>query len=314
MYKRQAYTSYAVFYKDWEVSKDETYWQFGVAALCLAGVIVFFSLAIFRKLFYEAFLFLHIVLGALFFYTCWEHVVEISGIEWIYAAIAIWIFDRLIRIIRVSYFGFPKASLQLIGDDIIRVTVKKPALLWKAKPGQYVFVSFLHPLYFWQSHPFTVLDSIINDGELVIILKEKKGVTRLVKKYVYRNGGKTSMRLAIEGPYGCSSPVNYYDNILLLTGGTGLPGPIAHAIELGKSSAAAGKQFVKLVVTIRGFDVLEAYKPELMCLKDLHIQLHVYNTMQTPVLTPSDSLDISQQDEKSDEKGTACLLYTSRCV
>lgn len=132
----------------------------------------------------------------------------------------------------MSYFGFPKATLQLIGDDLIRLTVKKPARLWKAQPGQYVFVSFLHPFYFWQSHPFTVLDSVSKEGELVIILKEKKGVTKLVKRYISRNGGSASMRLAIEGPYGSSSPVHHYDNVLLLTGGTGLPGPIAHAIKL----------------------------------------------------------------------------------
>ncbi|CAI4809207.1 BBM_1a_G0052070.mRNA.1.CDS.1 [Saccharomyces cerevisiae] len=259
-----AYTSYSVFYKDWAASKEETYWQFGVAALCI---------------------------------------VELSGIEWIYAAIAIWTIDRLIRIVRLSYFGFPKASLQLVGDDIIRVTVKRPVRLWKAKPGQYVFVSFPHPLYFWQSHPFTVSDSIIKDGELTIILKEKKGVTKLVKKYVCCNGGKASMRLAIEGPYGSSSPVNNYDNVLLLTGGTGLPGPIAHAIKLGKTSAATGKQFIKLVIAVRGFNVLEAYKPELMCLEELNVQLHIYNTMEVPALTPNDSLEISQQDEKADGKG-----------
>ncbi|AJP39833.1 Fre2p [Saccharomyces cerevisiae YJM1078] len=299
-----AYTSYTVANKTWATSKNRLYWQFGVAALCLAGTMVFFSFAVFRKYFYEAFLFLHIVLGAMFFYACWEHVVSLSGIEWIYTAIAIWIVDRIIRIIKASYFGFPKASLQLIGDDLIRLTVKKPARPWRAKPGQYVFVSFLHPLYFWQSHPFTVLDSVSKNGELVIILKEKKGVTRLVKKYVCRNGGKTSMRLAIEGPYGSSSPVNNYNNVLLLTGGTGLPGPIAHAIKLGKTSAAAGKQSVKLVIAVRGFDVLEAYKQELICLKDLNVQLHIYNTMQVPLLTSNDSLDITQQDEKADEKGT----------
>ncbi|CAI7473657.1 BTE_collapsed_G0053430.mRNA.1.CDS.1 [Saccharomyces cerevisiae] len=153
------------------------------------------------------------------------------------------------------------------------------------------------------SHPFTVLDSIIKDGELTIILKEKKGVTKLVKKYVCCNGGKAFMRLAIEGPYGSSSPVNNYDNVLLLTGGTGLPGPIAHAIKLGKTSAATGKQFIKLVIAVRGFNVLEAYKPELMCLEDLNVQLHIYNTMEVPALTPNDSLEISQQDEKADGKG-----------
>lgn len=295
-----AYTSYSIMYKSYERRKNAIYWQFGVAATCIAAMMVFFSFAVFRKYFYEAFLFLHIVLGALFFYACWEHVSELSGIEWIYAAMAIWILDRVIRAIRLFYFGFPKAELQLIGDDLIKIRVAKPARYWKAKPGHYVFVSFLRPLYFWQSHPFTVMDSVVNEGELIIILKEKKGVTRLLKKFLQKSGGSASMRLAIEGPYGSSAPVHKYDNVLLLTGGTGLPGPIAHAIELGKTSAKSGKQFVNLVIVGRGFAVLEAYRSELLLLKDLNVQVDIYDTMKASSESESDSSK-SQKDEKVQE-------------
>lgn len=292
-----AYTSYTMMAKSYERQKKATYWQFGVAATCLASMMVFFSFAVFRKYFYEAFLFLHIVLGALFFYACWEHVSELRGIEWIYAAMAIWILDRVIRIIRLFYFGFPKAELKLMGDDLIRIKVAKPERYWKAKAGHYVFVSFLRPLYFWQSHPFTVMDSVVNEGELIMILKEKKGVTRLLKKFLQNSGGSASMRLAIEGPYGSSAPVHKFENVLLLTGGTGLPGPIAHAIELGKTSAKSGKQFVNLVIAVRGFDVLEAYKPELLLLKDLNVQVDIYDTMKVLCESENDSSK-SQKDEK----------------
>ncbi|CCE92244.1 ferric-chelate reductase TDEL_0D06600 [Torulaspora delbrueckii] len=273
-----AYTNYTLLSQTYKRRKTRTYWKFGIAATILAAGLMLTSVAAFRRHYYETFLFMHIVLGALFFYACWQHVMTISGIEWVYAAIAIWVVDRLVRIVRLCFLGFPKAQITLIGEDLIRVTVPKSAKFWKAKPGQYVFLSFLHPLCFWQSHPFTVMDSCSKEDELVIIFKEKKGVTRVLKKYLARNNGKASMRVAVEGPYGHSSPVQRFDNVLLLTGGSGWPGPIAHAINLGKSSAASGKSNVQLVAAVKGFDTLEAYMPELTVLKNLNVDLHLYNT------------------------------------
>ena len=292
-----AFTYYFVFNKRWDAARLVTYWKFGVAATCLGGIIVFFSFGVFRRHFYETFLLLHIVLSALFLYACWEHVTSIGSIEWVYAAIAIWGVDRIVRIVRIALLGFPKADLKLVGSDFIRVTITKQKKLWKAKPGQYVFVSFLHPLCFWQSHPFTVMDSCVKDGELVIILKAKKGVTKLVKNYVERKGGKTSMRLAIEGPYGSRSSAHRFNNVLLLAGGTGLPGPIAHAIELGKTTAASGKNFVQLVIAVRGFDMLNACKQELMALKDLNVQVHIYNSKQEATPDGAVSLNSIKNDE-----------------
>lgn len=96
-------------------------------------MLIFFSIAAFRRHYYETFMALHIVFAALFLYTCWEHVTNFSGIEWIYAAIAIWGVDRIVRITRIALLGFPKADLQLVGSDLVRVTVKKPKKFWKAK-------------------------------------------------------------------------------------------------------------------------------------------------------------------------------------
>lgn len=273
-----AYTHYTILYKTYDAAKFRTYWRFGVAATVLAAGLLFTSFAVFRRYFYETFLITHIVLAALFFYACWEHVMELSGIEWLYAAIALWVVDRLVRIIRLCFLGFPKCNLKLVGADLIRVTVPKSSSFWCAKPGQYVFLSFLHPLCFWQSHPFTVMDSCSKENELVIIFKEKKGVTKLLRKHLARNNGEVLMRLAIEGPYGHSSPAHRFDNVLLLTAGTGLPGPIAHAINLGKTTAENGRQNVELVAAVKGLDALEAYMPELMVLRDLNVNVHLYDT------------------------------------
>ncbi|EHN00422.1 Fre4p [Saccharomyces cerevisiae x Saccharomyces kudriavzevii VIN7] len=296
------FTNYYLYYKKWDTVKFRIYWQFGIAATCIAGMMIFFSIAAFRRHCYETFMVLHIVFAALFFYTCWEHVTSFSGIEWIYAAIAIWGVDRIVRIVRIALLGFPKADLQIVGPDLVRVTVNKPENFWKAKSGQYVFISFLRPLCFWQSHPFTVMDSCVKDGELVIILKAKKGVTKLVKRFVERKGGRASMRLAIEGPYGSKSSAHRFDNVLLLAGGSGLPGPIAHAIELGKTTAASGKNFVQLVIAVRGFDMLTACKNELMVLKDLNVHVHIYNSKQEPVLAEKTSPNQIKNSEETAEK------------
>lgn len=286
-----AYTHYVIIQKTYSSSLSETYWRFGVVALVFAGVLTFTSFAYFRRHFYETFLILHIIFGALFFYACWEHVMILSGIEWVYAAIALWCVDRLVRVIRLFFFGFPKANVRVIGSDLVRVDIQKTSKLWHAKPGQYVFVYFLHPRFFWQSHPFTVMDSCSKDGQLTIIFREKAGVTKYMRNVLAKNNDEMQLRVAIEGPYGTASPAHHFDNILLLTGGVGLPGPVYHAIELGKTCAASGKKKVQLVAAVKGIDALEAFKPELMVLKDLPIDVHIFDTSKKALPQKSTTSD-----------------------
>lgn len=295
-----AYTKYTILYKTYERLHKRAYWKFGIAATLLSAGMVITSFAVFRRYCYEAFILTHIVLAALFFYTCWEHVMDFSGIEWVYAALAIWIVDRLVRVIRISFTGLPKAQLKLVGSDLIRVTIPKASSFWQAKPGQYVFLSFLHPLCFWQSHPFTVMDSCSKDGEIVVIFKHKKGITRMLRNHLDRHNGEVSMRLAVEGPYGHSSPAQRFDNVLLLAAGTGLPGPIAHAISLGKTSAANGKAQVQLVAAVKGLDMLKAYMPELMVLKDLNVDLQIYDTQPRSTRSVTEA-STEKEDEPADK-------------
>lgn len=293
-----AYTRFVILRGTYARVIKRVYWRFGIVALVFGGAILLTSFAYCRRHYYESFLLIHIVLGALFFYACWQHVLTISGIEWIYAAIALWCFDRLVRIIRICSFGFPTAKLRLVSEDLVRVTIPKSSKIWKAKPGQYVFISFLHPWCFWQSHPFTVMDSCSEEGELTIIFKEKKGVTKYLKKYLATNNGEVSMRVAVEGPYGHSSPLHRFDNVLLLSGGIGLPGPMHHAIDLGKTCAASGKKKIQLVATTKGFKALEAFKPELAVLKNKTIDVYIYDTSKLPPLENS-STSTSDEDQNA---------------
>lgn len=58
---------------------------------------------------------------------------------------------------------------------------------------------------------------------------------------------------------------------------------------------------MKLAIAVRGFDVLEAYKPELMCLRELNVQLHIYNTMKAPPSNACDTSIVPRSEEGKEE-------------
>ena len=82
-------------------------------------------------------------------------------------SIAIWAADRTIRLGRLVSFGLPVADVALLSDDTIRVSVSKPNH-WTAAPGGHAFVQFLRPTIFWQSHPFTFIET--PDGNSIVFI------------------------------------------------------------------------------------------------------------------------------------------------
>ena len=144
---------------------------------------------------------------------------------------AICIFEGITRVLRLTAFRFPVAKFQIVLEDMIVITVPNPHRHWSCKPGQYAFAYFMDPVIFWQSHPFTVMSS---EREVVIVIKAKKGSTKFLLNKVMCAGGRLNMRISLEGRYGSSAPTNRYDNILFLTGGSSIPGPLVYAIDMAK--------------------------------------------------------------------------------
>lgn len=155
-----------ILYKDmgiYNVQATLDYWAWGVAATVLGCVTLFVSALYVRQRWYELFLLAHIVIAVIIIVGCWYHVVlrfppDGSGFTtWLYAAIAVWAFDRVARLARIIKNGVRRAKVTEIGDGYVRVDI--PGVRWGASPGRHVYVHFptVNPLRPWESHPFSVL-------------------------------------------------------------------------------------------------------------------------------------------------------------
>ena len=289
-----------------EVAEEsaETYVVWGIVATFCGVLICFQSLLILRRHFYEAFLIIHILLAAFFIIGAWYHVYELGYIQIMYATIAVWAVDRLVRIILVVYFGFPKAEISLFSDDTLKVNVPKPAR-WKAIPGGHAYVYFMHLYQFWQSHPFTYNELATH---VTFFCKVKTGVTKSLYKHLMKTPGKsTSMRVGVEGPYGESHPVKHHSDVVFVAAGSGIPGLYSEFEHLHKS--ADGKQKLKLKWVIREIKSLAWMYHEFQKFRHSNAEITVYVTRPDLIGGTSElesllGSDGSSSEEKRSEKDT----------
>lgn len=292
-----SYSLFAIINHAFKISNKQLYWKFGIASITVLCVLLVLSLGIVRKRHYEFFLYTHIILALLFFYCCWQHVKIFNGWkEWIVVSLLIWGLEKLFRIWNILQFRFPKATLINLNtsnnphDEMFKVIIPKYNRRWHSKPGQYCFIYFLHPLVFWQCHPFTIID----EGEkCVLVIKPKNGLTRFIYNHILQSlNGKLQLRVAIEGPYGPSNlHLDKFDHLLLLSGGTGLPGPLDHAIKLSRNPDKP--KSIDLIMAIKNPSFLNGYKSEILELKNSrsHVNVQVYLTQKTAVTKAANARD-----------------------
>ncbi|CCH41325.1 Ferric reductase transmembrane component [Wickerhamomyces ciferrii] len=291
------WTSYAVNRGYLKSYYSETYWKWGVVATILGAFILIQAFHCFRNMSYEVFLVTHIILAILFIVGCWWHCYDMGWLEWIYASWAVWIFDRVLRVIRMCIFGFRNAEIELISDDTFKVSVKH-GKLFAPFPGSYAYVYFITPTMFWQSHPFTIIDSAIEKDVTTIYIKTKAGITKRINKQLSKiPGNKKTIRVSIEGPYGHRAPMEKYDTALLLAGGNGIPGPYYHAIDLAKRESST-KQQIKLGWVIRNPEAILWFHDELKALQHTNIQTEIYITGKMP----TDCSESLEKNISTDEK------------
>lgn len=252
-----------------------SYVKWGVMSLTTGSIMLVQGMLYLRRKWYELFLFCHIVLAAVFVGGAWSHTNTIGYVWLYYAATAVWIFDRTVRVGRLLAFGFPKSEIVLVGDETVKVTVPKPKY-WKAIPGGHAFVHFLNPKYFWQSHPFTFTQS--EDGTKIIFhCKIKGGITHSLCKQLMTTPGKVGqLRVAIEGPYGESTPAKKYDSAVFIAGGNGIPGVYSEVCDLAKSNN--DNQKLKLIWIIREYKSLQWFYDEVIALKGTKVEASIYVT------------------------------------
>ncbi|KAJ4982878.1 ferric-chelate reductase [Stagonosporopsis vannaccii] len=250
------------------VESKKPYWLWGIVGTVLSCAMLIFSMLWFRRKSYEVFLISHILMAVFVLAGCWYHVILKWGYNfydnWLYAAMAVWGFDRLMRLLRVLRHGIKRAAVRDIGENHVRVDI--PDIRWAGRPSSIAFVYFpaLIKLRPWENHPFSVnatslfhtrnyallpttsssagnSSSSAPDSEKsldeVIVLSDSTltttaGITLVVKK----SSGltrllKSNERLLalVDGPYSRNSGTTMLaaDHLLLIGGGIGITGLIS---------------------------------------------------------------------------------------
>jgi hypothetical protein len=246
----------------------QKYWIWGIVATLLAVILTFGSGLFVRKFAYEFFLIQHIVLSVVIILAMWYHVTDLYAFlggyqDWLIAISAIWMFDRLGRLLRIAMVGAQRARVTSISDEYVRIDI--PNIRWGAEPGKHVYVYFptLHPLRPWENHPFSILQTALvqpahahagsdahsqssaerSDEQHDVEKKQqaKQSTKSLVHTrpdigltlYVRKGTGATkhlaahdSLLTFVEGPYPNNSTreVLCADRLLLISGGIGITG------------------------------------------------------------------------------------------
>jgi len=191
--------------------------------------------------------------------------------------VAVWVFDRAVRIGRLVVFGCPKSEVILLADETLKVIVPKPSY-WRSVPGGHAFIHFMRPSCFWQSHPFTFTCSE-KDNKIVLYCKVKGGVTHGLYQYLASHPGRTTqIRVALEGPYGESTAAKRYDSAVFVAGGNGIPGIYSEIHDLALRSKSNIKQSLKLVWVVREYRSLYWFYEEILALKNSKINTTIYIT------------------------------------
>lgn len=282
------------------------YVRWGYVALIAGCIMCFHSMAVLRSKRYEMFVVAHNVMAVVFIMGAWLHVEEDNFQQFAIAATAIWAFDKFIRLVRMSWFGVKTAEVQLIANETLKVKVPRPAS-WKPYPLCHAYIYFFRPSCFWQSHPFTVVYSDVGEKEISFYIKVKGGMSHGLYKYLCNQPDqKANIKCSIEGPYGQSYPLQHYKSLVFLSGGNGIPGLYASALNLANKKTS-GDQKLKLYWVIRHWKSMEWFYSEILALKGTNVEPIVYVTNYDTELdqefVDKNSIEESSSSEKDvDEK------------
>lgn len=265
---------YATYSNDAIRLFKETYIKWGTLGFLSGVIILIQGLLVLRRNYYETFLALHILLAFAFILGAYIHVKGLYCLWFYHITFGVWLLDRLVRIGRLNDFGFPKAKVMLLADEALKVVIPKPSH-WEIIPGGHVFIHFLRPSCFWQSHPFTYTAST-NPNEIIIFIKVKQGVTESIYNYLKSHPGKTAeIRVAVEGSYGETTAASRYDSAAFIAGGNGIPGIYAEVMDLASRHV---RQKLKLIWVVREYRSLYWFYEELLSLRNTKIETTIYVT------------------------------------
>ncbi|KAK7206259.1 ferric reductase NAD binding domain-containing protein [Myxozyma melibiosi] len=204
----------------------------GVIATIILALIIIESFHAFQRLWYEIVMTIHIVLAVAFVLLLKYHIDSTVYVYLVYTAAAVYLFDRLLRLLRVVYGNFSGQAEIHANQNATQVTVK-PFVPFTYKPGQFAYMYTLR-LNFWLANPFSVAQS--DELGYFFVAKRFNRVTRRIHAHAV-DKQTSRARIWIEGPYGVSYPLEKYDNVLLLAGGVGVTAAMSYALSLQRKGS-----------------------------------------------------------------------------
>ena len=228
------------------------YWIWGVVATLCMSLLLPSSIYPIRKNMYEFFLAWHVLLSIFVLVGCYWHILKRFQLQWgyenwIYTAIAIWGFERAMRIARLARNGIKTAWVTVIDEDYIRVNIEDvsgsghaylyfPSLTWRV----------------WENHPFSVASAVLppsdrtstpNRGDdveklsslagssdsdslerrhqspakigLTFLLRTRTGLTGQLRKHV-------TLPVLVESGYGPHEDLSEHFLLICIAGGVGI--------------------------------------------------------------------------------------------
>ena len=120
------------------------YWS-GTALLVLLAWLCWASLPVFRKRYYEAFKWLHVISAIMFTGFFFIHCNKLLGSwDYLYATVAIWAISVLGRFVYMFINNgaeIPRAHFEVLGAGMVKLKISaNPVENWR--PGQHYFLNF----------------------------------------------------------------------------------------------------------------------------------------------------------------------------
>lgn len=278
-----AYAISANRYNFLEAGLDQPYFKWGIAATVCCVALCVQAFYYFRHWKYELFLALHIILALFFLIGVWIHIDMFHWCEYVYAAGAVWIFDRFMRLFRIWWSGLCVVGDFSIADEkqkIMRITIDY-SQMWEVYPGAHLYLYILNSKRVWENHPFTVYQSpeATRDGRLSLMVRAKEGKTKEVYDAIAAAGRPVQYHCLVEGPYGNSHPVHKYDTCVVMAGGIGVTAAYAYAVSCLNQERVMGRQKIVFVWVLPTDEALQWFKPELDYLQQFgNVEVQLYFT------------------------------------
>lgn len=208
----------------------DDYWRWGVVGTVLIFLMIGQSFQPVRNFMYETFLVIHKVFAWLFIVSMWYHCIILGWMGWVYAMIALTVYDRVMRWSKMFILnrGLTELCINVIDEKTLELVFPKPLAYDMAyKPGSTVYVTFFHTKI-WsqclQSHPFSIVSSPTTSPEVLkMYVRVRKGATKSLLRLPTDEKGKIWLWCLLDGPYG-GKTIKHKENDdrLFIAGGLGV--------------------------------------------------------------------------------------------